>query len=106
MYGIKGVASQIPEGHAMNQRYGGTDDNEHEFANYQQRNQNATIAETRGTMAKCSGYQSINFARNLKSNSSGDKYVQMKELLAEVRHKGKVSKQRHGDSSKKRRREN
>ena len=64
----------------MMRRAGGTDDNEHEFANFRQKNQNSTIADTRGMMGQQTGYRATNFARNLKCNNNGDKYTYVKEL--------------------------
>ena len=46
IFGIKGVASQIPDGCVMVQRAGGSDDLEHEFANFRQKNANSTMADT------------------------------------------------------------
>ena len=82
VYGLKGVASQIPDGCAMIQRAGGTDDLEHEFANFRQKNSNSTIADTRGMMGQQTGFRATNFARNLKSNSSGDDVAYLSELRA------------------------
>ena len=87
IYGIKGVAKQIPEGCAMIQRVGGTDDLEHEFANFRQKNCNSTMADTRAMMGQQTDFRSINFARNLKSNSKGDQFAYVRELREKKRRK-------------------
>ena len=87
VHGIKGVAQQIPDGCAMMQRAGGTDDLEHEFANFRQKNQNPTMADTRGMMGQQTGFRATNFARNLKCNNNGDKCAYIKELRAKKKHK-------------------
>lgn len=56
VYGLKGVASQIPNGCAMIQHAGGTDDCKHEFANFRQKNSNSTMADTRGMMGQQTGF--------------------------------------------------
>ena len=48
VYGIKGVAVQIPADCAMVQCRGGTDDVENEFARNRQMNSNPTMADMRG----------------------------------------------------------
>ena len=87
VYGMKGVALQIPEGCAMMQRAGGTNDLEHEFANFRQKNQNSTMADTRGMMGQQTGYRATNFARNLKCNNDGDKNAYIKELREKKKRK-------------------
>ena len=87
VYGIKGVAQQIPEGCVMIQRAGGSDDLEHEFANFRQKNQNSTMADTRAMMGQQTGFRSTNFARYLKYNNNGDKCAYINELRAEKKRK-------------------
>ena len=91
VYGIMGVASQIPEGCSMNQREGGTDDLEHEFATNRHKNPNSTIADTRGSIGQQSGFRASNFTKNLKSNTRGDKSVNIGELMQPKKRKIRTS---------------
>ena len=61
VYGIKGVAMQLPPGCAMNQRNGKTDDLEHEFATTRHKNPNPTLAEARCMLAKQTGHRVAKF---------------------------------------------
>ena len=83
VYGLKGVAQQIPEGCAMMQWAGGTDDLDHKFANFRQKKSNSTIHDVRGIMRQQTGFSSTNFARNLKTNSRSDSLAYVRELRAE-----------------------
>ena len=78
--GMKGVASQIPDGHEMVQRRGGTDDLENEFARQRQSNSNPTIMDSRGMMAQAAGFRATDFTKNIKNNT-GDKRVYLKALI-------------------------
>ena len=78
--GIRGVASQIPEGHEMVQCRGGTDDLENEFARQRQSNSNPTIMDSRGMMAQAAGYCASDFTKNIKNNT-GDKHIYLKSLI-------------------------
>ena len=80
VYGLKGVASQIPDGAYMIQCRGGTDDVEQEFARLRQANSNSTLADTRGMIARGTGVRASDFAKNAKNNT-GNKNVYYKELL-------------------------
>ena len=75
VYGIKGVAMQIPAECSMNQRHGGTDDVEHEFATTRHKNPNPTLAETRGTLAKQTGHCAANFTKKVKYKFDGFEIV-------------------------------
>ena len=87
VYGTKGFSQQIPNGSAMMQQAGGTDDVEHEFANFRKENTNSTMADTRGMMGQQTGLRSTNFARNLKCNDNGDKFACISELRAKKKRK-------------------
>ena len=89
VYGIKGVAMQIPNDCKMIQCRGGTDDVEHEFARNRQMNSNPTIGDMRGQIARGTGVRSSDFARHTKNNTSGDKQVFYKELLTAKKKKRK-----------------
>ena len=78
---------QLPLGSAMNQRHGGTDDLEHEFATTRHKNPNPTLAETRGMLGKQTGHRAANFTKNMKSNSRGDKNTSIKDLYQDLRRK-------------------
>ena len=82
VYGIMGVASQIPDGAEMMQCRGGTDDVEQEFARNRAKNCNPTIADVRGTIATGSGVRGSDFTKNLKNNTGGDGRVFIRELWA------------------------
>ena len=82
VYGVKGVASQIPKGAMMIQSRGGTDDVEQEFARIRQANSNPTIAAARGIASRGNGFRGSSFAKNVKNNTSGEKRIHRKELLA------------------------
>lgn len=79
VYGIKGVASQIPDGGRMMQRRGGTDEVEQEFARIRAGNANSTMADTRGIIASGSSVRGNYFAKAAKANT-GDRKVYMKQL--------------------------
>ena len=74
VYGMKGVASQIPSGCSMVQCRGGTDDVEQEFS------PNPTLGDMRGQIARGTGVRASDFAKNTKNNTSGDRRVFYKEL--------------------------
>ena len=80
--GIIGVSTQIPDGHEMVQRRGGTDDLENEFARQRQSNSNPTIMDSRGMMAQAAGFCATDFINNIKNNT-GDKRVYLKSLIQE-----------------------
>lgn len=79
VYGIKGVASLIPDGCAMMQRRGGTDEVEQEFARIRSGNPNSTMADTRGIIASGSSVRGNYFAKAAKANT-GDRKVYIKQL--------------------------
>ena len=81
VYGMKGVASQIPPGCYMVQCRGGTDDVEQEFSRNRQLNSNPTLGDMRGQIARGTGVRASDFARYTKNNTSGNKQVFYKELL-------------------------
>lgn len=80
VYGLKGVASQIPKGCAMVQRRGGTDHVEHEFSYIRHKNPNPGIADARGMIGQQTGFRSTNFAKNVKTNTRGDRMIPLDEL--------------------------
>ena len=80
VYGMKGVASQIPSGCSMVQCRGGTDDVEQEFSRNRQLNSNPTLGDMRGQIARGTGVRASDFAKNTKNNTSGDRRVFYKEL--------------------------
>lgn len=67
----------------MIQRARGTDDLEHKFPKFCQKNANSTMTDTRGMTRQQTGFRSTNFTRNLKTSSSGDKCAYVRELQAE-----------------------
>ena len=75
VYGIKGVASQIPECGKIVQCRGGTGDVEHEFARNRQMNSNPISGDMRGQVARGIGVRSSDFARHTKNNTARDKRV-------------------------------
>lgn len=79
VYGIKGVASQIPDGCQMMQRRGGTDEVEQEFSRIRAGNSNSTMADTRGIIASGSSVRGNYFAKAAKANT-GDRKVYMRQL--------------------------
>ena len=66
VYGLKGVAMQIPEGCSMVQCRGGTDDVEQEFGRNRQMNSNPTLADMRGQIARGTGVRASDFAKQTK----------------------------------------
>ena len=87
VYGMKGVATQIPEECEMVQCRGGIDDVEHEFARNREMNSNPTIAEMRDQITQGAGVRSSDSARHTINNTSGNKQVFYKELLTAKRTK-------------------
>ena len=87
VYGIMGVASQIPDNCKMNQRHGGTDDNENEFSYLRHANPNPTGDNVRKSTAKASGFRAADFAVGLRSNTSGDNHVNIKALSQPLKRK-------------------
>ena len=82
VYGLKGVAGQIPDGCSMVvQCQGGTDDVEQEFGRNRQMNSNPKLADIRGQIARGTGVRAGDFTRQTKNNTSGNKRVFYKELM-------------------------
>ena len=69
----------------MNQRHGGTDDNENEFSYF--RHANPTGDDVRKSTAKASGFRAADFTVGLGSNTSGDNHVNMKALSEPLKRK-------------------
>ena len=65
---------------------GGIDDLERKFSNFRQKNQNSTMADTKGIMGQQTGFCATNFTRNLKRNDNGDKNAYVKEFWEEKKH--------------------